>query len=191
MESSDDRPASESALVHLESRHGLPSNSPEPKVLELSCRFDLFVVWLHPTHHSAHPKWLSRGPKSGSLHLDDCSFLFGLFSRLSVPDGASIYTDLPHRQCSDNPPATIPLNLSVSSARSNMVKRINERKLHILYLTVCSNTPHGFKEARTRKLHKPLITDLETMYFPLSYLGCKLSSWILFSNCLPRHPAAR
>ena len=58
--------------------------------------------------------------------------------------------------------------------------RINERKLHILELTICSNTPHGFEQARTRKLHKPsychLITDLETRGVEVTYTTLEIGS---------------
>ena len=110
------------------------------------------------------------------------SVLSCLFSSLVclAPNGTSIYADLPHRWCSDNPPATVPLQLSVSSARPDMAMRINKRKIHILELTVCSNTPRGFDEARTWKLHKPsyyhLISDLETRGVEVSYTTLEIGS---------------
>ena len=77
------------------------------------------------------------------------SILSCLLSSLEdlAPNGESIYANLPHHMCSDNHPATIPLHFSISSACPDMVMRISERKIHILELTVFSNSPHCFEEA--------------------------------------------
>ena len=57
---------------------------------------------------------------------------------------------------------------------------VNERKLNILELTVCSNTNCGFEEVNRRKLHKQtycqLISDLEAKGTEVAYTTLEIGS---------------
>ena len=66
-----------------------------------------------------------------------------------------------------------------------MVLEVNERKLNLLELTVCSNSNHGFEEANKRKLlqqtymYCQLISDLEAKGIEVVYtkaLHCQIPS---------------
>ena len=74
------------------------------------------------------------------------SVLLCLLSSLThqIPACGKMYVDIQSYRSSDSPPATILLKFSVTMAHPNMVLEVNERKLNILELTVCSNTNHGF-----------------------------------------------
>ena len=89
-----------------------------------------------------------------------------------ISSTTTIFADLRGHRASENPQTTIPVDLSVSAARPDMVLR-EGRSLRILELTVCSNTQRGFEEARSRKLHKPvycqLVADLECRGLQVAY----------------------
>ena len=59
-----------------------------------------------------------------------------------------IYWDIQSYRSSDSPPATIPLKFLVTTACPDMVLEVDERKLNILELTMCSNTNRGFEEGQ-------------------------------------------
>lgn len=90
-----------------------------------------------------------------------------------------IYADLPGFRAGNNPPSTLPPNVSVSTARPDIVIQ-DDRVLKILELTVCSSTPRGFSEAKKRKRNKPaymqLISDLETKGFKVNYTTIEIGA---------------
>ena len=75
----------------------------------------------------------------------------------------TLYADLPGLRSSNNPPATIPQDLSTSSDRPDLVV-ISGSDVHILELTIPANTSENLQEARRRKQvkYQSLITDLES-----------------------------
>ena len=80
-------------------------------------------------------------------------------SEISPP--TLLYADLPGYRASDNPQSTLPSDVSVSSARPDIVMR-EGNVIKISELTVCSNTQRGFDEARSRKRNKLAYTQLLT-----------------------------
>ena len=56
-------------------------------------------------------------------------------------------------RASENPQSSLPSDVSVSSARPDIVMR-EGNVIKISELTVCSNTQRGFDEARSRKINK-------------------------------------
>ena len=107
-------------------------------------------------------------------------FVVDLYYRHHVSASITIYADLPGHHSNDNPQGTIPLNMSVTPCRPDVVLKLNERKLHILELTICSNTQRGFEEARQRKTNKTsychLITDLERRGVEVRYATLEIGS---------------
>ena len=98
-------------------------------------------------------------------------------SEISPP--TLLYADLPGYRASDNPQSTLPSDVSVSSARPDIVMR-EGNVIKISELTVCSNTQRGFDEARSRKRNKlaytQLISDLEAKGFKVNYLTIEIGS---------------
>ena len=81
-----------------------------------------------------------------------------------TPPQAKLYTDLPGFRASESPPATLPTNLSTSTARPDIIM-ISGDNVTILKLTIPSNSKEAINKAKERKSNKPnynsLIGDLE------------------------------
>ena len=98
-----------------------------------------------------------------------------------IPVNKVIHADLPSYCCSENPTATVPLNLPVSLPCSDIVLKLYERKLQILELTVFSNTL-WFQggTAHVRKSNKPaychLISDLESRGVEVKHITFEIGS---------------
>ena len=105
------------------------------------------------------------------------SFASVIKSEISPP--TVLYADLPGYRVSENPQSTLPSDVSVSSARPDIVMR-EGNVIKISELTVCSNTQRGFDEARSRKRNKPayiqLISDLEAKGFKVNYSTIEIGS---------------
>ena len=73
-----------------------------------------------------------------------------------------LYADLPGLRASNNPPATIPVNLSTSSDRPDLVI-ISGADVSIVELTISANNFENLRDAKSRKQakYKQLIADLE------------------------------
>ena len=74
-----------------------------------------------------------------------------------------LYANLPGLRACSNPPATIPINLSTSSDRPDLVI-VSGSDLTILELTIPANNMENIKNARDRKMTKyqQLIADLDS-----------------------------
>ena len=96
--------------------------------------------------------------------------LIGILAHLTqlfksyLPDGTTLYADLPGLRASENPATTIPTSVTATTARPDVVV-IKDNRITLLELTVPTNTPEGLEEARRRKQLKPnclaLLNDLE------------------------------
>ena len=88
----------------------------------------------------------------------------------------SLYADI---RASDTPPATIPSNTLPTTYRPNLVL-ISGFSISLLELTVCSNTPDGFLNARQRKQSKQsyieLLGDLESAGYCVQYETLEIGS---------------
>ena len=76
-----------------------------------------------------------------------------------------LYADLPNLRASDNPPATIPPEILVTSARPDIVI-VNSNSIIIIELTIPYNSPVSLTNAHTRKSTKQsyqmVLSDLES-----------------------------
>ena len=76
------------------------------------------------------------------------SFVKSLTSYLLSSE--KLYADLPGKRASNNPPATLPLNLSVSADRPDVVV-VSDRVIRILELTIPTNNTNHLLQAKHRK----------------------------------------
>ena len=94
-----------------------------------------------------------------------------------LSEGQALYADLPGFLANTSPPATIPLNLSSTSDRPDLVI-ISPDEIGILELTVCYNAPSNLEAAKKRKMDKyaALVADLESGSTLVTYvtleIGC-------------------
>ena len=107
------------------------------------------------------------------------SILLGLHPLLAP--GCSLFANLDHWRAEDNPPATIPPHTLSSSLRPDMVTVwTEEKKIHLLELTVPTNSPTGISQARSRKQNKPdylfLVSDLGGMGWSTQYDTVEIGS---------------
>ena len=73
--------------------------------------------------------------------------------RSALFEGQALYADLPGFLANSSPPATILVNLSLTSDRLDLVT-ISPDEIGILELTVCYNAPSNFEAAKRRKMNK-------------------------------------
>ena len=90
-------------------------------------------------------------------------------SNLSV--GEQLFSDLPGSRAHDNPQATVPHDLVITSARPDMVY-IKGNTVTLVELTIPANSLDHLRSAKTRKSHKPLY---QTLLSDLDSLGKKAS----------------
>ena len=94
-----------------------------------------------------------------------------------LSEGQALYADLPGFLANTSPPVTIPLNLSSTSDRPDLVI-ISPDEIGILELTVCYNAPSNLEAAKKRKMDKyaALVADLESGSTLVTYvtleIGC-------------------
>ena len=74
-----------------------------------------------------------------------------------------LHADLPGKRASNNPPATLPLNLSVSTDRPDVVV-VSDKVIRILELTIPNNNTNHLLQAKHRKEAKyySLCIDLQS-----------------------------
>ena len=98
---------------------------------------------------------------------------------------ATIYADLPGHRALNNPPSTIPPSLLATSARPDIVV-ISGPSIHLLELTVPSNSVKNITNARERKQSKAsyiyLVNDLEALGHPVHLHTAEVGSLGHFSN---------
>ena len=70
-----------------------------------------------------------------------------------LAEGDTLYADLPGRRVCDNPPTTIPQNITATSARPDLVI-VRQNEVLLIELTVPFNSPESMNNARTRKENK-------------------------------------
>ena len=70
-----------------------------------------------------------------------------------VDSEKNLYADLQGMRASDNPLATIPLDILVTSARPDIVI-VGRKEVTIIELTIPHNSPESVLKARTRKSEK-------------------------------------
>ena len=123
------------------------------------------------------PKALNQG--HFSLRHD--SVLNGLVSQiLSKIDGSTkMFADLPGKQASDSPPATILADISTTTSRPDLVL-ITGPEVTFLELTVPFNSPEALAAAKSRKSLKSnylqLAIDLDDSGWSLSYFTLEIGS---------------
>ena len=93
-----------------------------------------------------------------------------------------MFADLPGRRTSDSPPATIPVDMSTTSSRPDLVL-INGLDVKFLELTVPFNSPEALAAARSRKArYLQLVTDLEDRGFSVSYFTLEIGALSHFDS---------
>ena len=96
-----------------------------------------------------------------------------------IPPCAKLYADLPGLRASESPPATLPADLSTSTARPDIVL-VSEESVTMLELTIPSNSKEAITKAKERKTNKPnyssLIGDLEERRLSVTYRTLEIGS---------------
>ena len=96
-----------------------------------------------------------------------------------IPPSSKLYADLPGLRASESPPATLPTNLSTSTARPDMVLT-TESSVTMLELTIPSNSYDAIRKAKKRKTNKPnyssLIGDLKKRGLSVTYRTLEIGS---------------
>ena len=77
-----------------------------------------------------------------------------------------LYADIDQWRAEDTPPSTIPPNILSISLRPDIVHSLS-KQIHLLELTIPTNSQKGLDQAREQKLNKPeynyLISDLKVI----------------------------
>ena len=117
------------------------------------------------TNLSAHPEWVFYSSESGRCTWRHDSVLQAIARSVKAVLNPTrrLYADLPGLRACSNPPATIPINLSTSSDRPDLVI-VSGSDLTILELTIPANNMENIKNARDRKMtkHQQLMADLDS-----------------------------
>ena len=96
-----------------------------------------------------------------------------------ISASVKLYGDIRLWRASDSPPATLPMNISTTRARPDVVL-IDNSAVRLLELTVPTNTREALQAARIRKLNKPLylqlISDLEERGLSVSFRSLEIGS---------------
>ena len=99
--------------------------------------------------------------------------------RQKVPPQFKLYADLPGLRACDSPPATIPANISTSTARPDLVF-ISINSVTMIELTVPPNSREALSSAKDRKANKAnyisLIGDLEERGLVVNYHTLEIGS---------------
>ena len=95
-----------------------------------------------------------------------------------ISASVKLYGDIRLLRASDSSPATLPMNISTTRARPDVV--IDNSAVRLLELTVPTNTREALQAARIRKLNKPLylqlISDLEERGLSVSFRTLEIGS---------------
>ena len=96
-----------------------------------------------------------------------------------ISASVKLYGDIRLWRASDSPPATLPMNISTTRARPDVVL-IDNSAVCLLELTVPTNTREALQAARIRELNKPLylqlISDLEERGLSVSFRSLEIGS---------------
>ena len=96
-----------------------------------------------------------------------------------LPPCVKLYADLPGIRASESPPVTLPIDLSTSTARPDIVL-VSEESVTMLELTIPSNSKEAIIKAKERKTNKPnynqLIGDLEERGLSVTYRTLEIGS---------------
>ena len=96
-----------------------------------------------------------------------------------IPPSSKLYADLPGLRASESPTATLPTNLSTSTARPDIVLT-TESSVTMLELTIPSNSHDAIRKAKERKINKPnysfLIGDLKERGLSVTYRTLEIGS---------------
>ena len=94
-----------------------------------------------------------------------------------ISASVKLYGDIHLLRTSDSSPATLPMNISTTRARPDV---IDNSAVRLLELTVPTNTREALQAARIRKLNKPLylqlISDLEERGLSVSFRTLEIGS---------------
>ena len=95
-----------------------------------------------------------------------------------VPPNSKLYADLPGLRANESPPATLPTNLSTSTARPDIV--VSENNVTMIELTIPSVSRAAMIKAKERKNNKlnynSLIGDLEHRGLSVNYRTLEIGS---------------
>ena len=100
---------------------------------------------------------------------------------LLLRNDSKLYADIDQWRAEDTPPSTIPPNILSTSSRPDIVI-VNSlsKQIHLLELTIPTNSQKGLDQARERKLNKPkynyLISDLKVIGWSPSYDTIEIES---------------
>ena len=99
----------------------------------------------------------------------------------STSNDTELYADLEGYRYENSPPTTIPSTILVTPLRPDLVILNNPSKnIHILELTVPTNTTQGIQNARTRKQSKEaylsLIEDISSCKWSVTYDTIEIGS---------------
>ena len=96
-----------------------------------------------------------------------------------LDDNVTIYADLPNMRASDNPLATIPESILITSARPDIVL-VGDREITLLELTIPHNSVESINNARVRKClkenYQQTLSDLERKGFSSNLLTIEIGS---------------
>ena len=97
----------------------------------------------------------------------------------NIPSSCKFYVDLPGLRANESPPATIPIDVSTTTARPDLVL-VSGSNITMLELTIPTNSSESIQAARARKLNKlnyqHLISDLESGNFHVSFNTLEIGS---------------
>ena len=103
-----------------------------------------------------------------------------------VSPSSALYADLPNHRASDSPPAVLPLDISTTSARPDIVL-VEGSSITILELTVPFNSREALQAARLRKSNKQsylqLISDHEDKGNTVQYHILEIGSLGHYKQC--------
>ncbi|XP_072048304.1 uncharacterized protein [Amphiura filiformis] len=103
------------------------------------------------------------------------------FLKDNVQDGSTIYADIPGFQATSNPPSTVPPDISLTSARPDIVViNRNKNRVTLGELTVPHNSKQSMCNAKDRKANKPnyltLIQELGEQFDNVQYVTIEVGS---------------
>ena len=99
------------------------------------------------------------------------------FLRKFLPSAAKLFVDLPNHRACESPPATVPPDIVVTTARPDVVI-LHDRRITIPELTVPWNSAKNIQMARMRKMGKDnyqlLVSDLSSQGYYTKFLTLEI-----------------
>jgi len=123
-----------------------------------------------------------KAPEDGRFTWRHGSVLLDIWHSLRIQlDGThQTYADLPGLRASENPLATIPFEVTLTTSRPD-IAIVKRRELHMLELTVCGNTCDALAAAHARKSGKQdyhhLLADARRNDYTTSIPQSRLEHW--------------